>query len=314
MTDWLVLTASLPTSPSGLRVRIWRSLKVTGCASLREGVYILPASAVSATEFWAIERAIREGGADAHMLLLTARNADQEKTFRGLFDRSAQYDEFTQSLKATRKSLKSAGEAELRKAIRSLEQQLQAIRATDFFVSKPTENAIAGLGTLRHEIERKLSPGEPGAGVGSIERLAIADFQGKTWATRKRPWVDRLATAWLIRRFIDHSARFLWLENAKKCPRTALGFDFDNARFTHVGDKVSFEHVMHSFGLEADPALARLGELVHFIDVGGIPVDEAAGLETLVRGLQAQHADDDALLEAAQALFETLYAALRSTK
>jgi hypothetical protein len=314
MTDWLILAASLPTSPSGLRVRIWRSLKVTGCATLREGVYILPAIASSVTEFWGIERSIREGGADAHMLLVTARNVAQDKTFRELFDRSEQYAEFTQSLKEARKSLKSAGEAELRKAIRTLDQQLQAIRITDFFVSKSAESAVAGLETLRHEIERKLSPGEPTAGVGTIERLEITAFQGKTWATRKRPWVDRLATAWLIRHFVDHSARFLWLEDTKKCPKAALGFDFDAATFTHVGDKVTFEVVMHSFGLEVNPALVKLSELVHFIDIGGIPVDEAAGVETLVRGLQAQHADDDGLLDAAQVFFDTLYAALETTK
>lgn len=312
MIDWLILTASLPTSPSGLRVRIWRALKATGCATLREGVHILPAMASSATEFWVIERAIREGGADAHMLSLTARDVAQEKTFRELFDRSEQYAEFTQTLKQTRKSLKSAGEVELRKAIRTLERQLQAIRSTDFFVGKSAQSAAAGLETLRHEIESTLSPGEPIAGVGTIERLEIAAFQGKTWATRKRPWVDRLATAWLIRRFVDDGARFLWLQHTKKCPKTALGFDFDAARFTHVGDMVTFEVVLHSFGLEHNPALAKLGELVHFIDIGGIPVDEAAGVETLVRGLQSQHDDDDALLDAAQALFDTLYAALRT--
>jgi hypothetical protein len=117
----------------------------------------------------------------------------------------------------------------------------------------------------------------------------------------------------LVTRFVDKTPTFLWLPETKKCPKTALGYDFDGATFTHVGDKVSFEVVSASFALDTDPALKRLGELVHFIDVGGIPVDEAPGLEMAVRGLQAQHADDHPLLAAALPLFDAFYAALRTT-
>jgi hypothetical protein len=311
MTEWLVLTASLPTSPSGLRVRIWRALKATGCATLRDGVHILPATAASASDFRAIEQAVRDGGADAHMLELRARDAAQEKAFRALFDRSGPYADFARSLKDARKAVKTKGEAELRKLLRALEQQLQAIRATDHLPGKAAGSAAEGLVTLRAEIERKLSPGEPRPGAGAIERLSRDSFQGRTWATRKRPWVDRLATAWLVQRFVDARPRFLWLDEPRKRPKSALGFDFDGARFSHVDDKVTFEVVAHAFGLDDDAGLRRLGELVHYIDVGGIPVDEAAGVETLVRGLQALHADDDELLAAAGVLFDGLYAAMR---
>jgi hypothetical protein len=311
MNEWLVLTASLPTSPSGLRVRIWRSLKSTGCGTLRDGVYILPSTAASANDLWAIEKAIRSGGADAHMLVLKARDPAQETRFLSLFDRSEQYADFAQALKETRKSLKSAQEPDLRKSLRGLDQQLQAIRAADFFPGKAAEAAAAGLETLRAEIEQQLSPGEPMAASGSIERLERESFQGRTWATRKRPWVDRLATGWLIQRFVDSSPRFVWLAGPGQCPKGALGFDFDGATFTHVGDKVTFEVVAHRFGLEEDPGIRRLGQLVHYIDVGGIPVDEAAGVETIVRGLQAQHDEDDALLAASLVLFDTLYAAMK---
>ncbi len=314
MNDWLVLTAALPTSPSGLRVRIWRALRSTGCATLREGVYILPAAASSASELRAIDQAIRDGGAQAHLLELRARDAAQEKSFRALFDRSAQYAEFAQALKEARKALRASGtrgEPALRKLLRGLDDQLRSIRALDHFPGPAGAAAARDLETLRAEVERTLSPGEPTPGAGAIERQDRASFQGKTWATRKRPWVDRLATAWLIRRFVDARPRFVWLTDPKKCPKSALGFDFDGARFTHVGNKVSFEVVAATFGLDADAALARLGELVHCIDIGGIPVDEAAGVETMVRGLQARHADDDTLLAAACDFFDTLYAALR---
>ena len=310
MLNWLVLTATLPTSPSGLRVRVWRALKAAGCATLRDGVYILPATAPSAKDLWAIEKAIQDGGAEAHMLKLQARDDEQEKTFRGLFDRAEQYADFAQALKVARKTVKSSGEPELRKLLRDLDQQLRAIRATEYFPGRAGAGAADGLETLRAEVEKTLSPGEPTPGTRAMERLSKESFQGRTWATRKRPWVDRLATAWLILRFVDARPRFLWLADPKKCPKSALGFDFDGARFTHTSDKVSFEVVAQAFGLEKDAALKRVGDLVHYIDIGGIPVDEAAGVETMVRGLQAQHDHDDALLAAACALFDALYVAM----
>lgn len=312
MTSWLILTATLPTHPSALRVRVWRALKATGAGTLREGVYLLPSTASTVQSLWDIERLIQESSAEAHMLVVAARDEVQEKTFRGLFDRSDLYAELLQSIKKVRGTFKSASEAALHKALRGLEQQLQAVHAHDFFPGPSFEKASAALVALRQAIERHLSPGEPIPRAEAIERQALADFQGRTWATRERPWVDRLATAWLIQRFVDKSPQFIWLDDPKKCPKTALGFDFDHARFTHLGDKVTFEVVAQTFGLDADEGLQRLGELVHYIDVGGIPVDEAAGVETLVRGLQAQYGQDDALLAASLALFDTLYTAMKA--
>ena len=258
MNTWLLLTATLPTHPSALRVRVWRALKATGAGTLREGVYLLPGTAPTAQALWDIEKLIHDSGADAHMLEVSARDGTQDATFQALFDRSDLYAELLQSIKDARKQIKTAKETELHKALRGLEQQLHAIQAHDFFPRKPGEKASAALTALRQEVAQKLSPGEPSASADAIQRLAVADFQGMAWATRKRPWVDRIATAWLIARFVDKAPRFVWLDDPKKCPKTALGFDFDGARFTHVGELVTFEVVAHSFGLEADSGLQRL--------------------------------------------------------
>lgn len=311
MSSWLILTATLPTSPSGLRVRVWRALKATGAGTLREGVYVLPEHAPTARALLELEATIREAGAEAHLLHVPARDEAQAQAFRALFDRREAYAELLQSIKQARSGVKKAGEAILRKTLRSLGQQWQAIHATDFFPGPHGQKAADALAAFRHEAERHLSPGEPRAADAAIEPRAIADHQGRTWATRKRPWVDRLATAWLVQRFIDRSPRFVWLADPAKCPKTALGYDFDGATFTHVGDRVTFEVVAESFALLGDPALRRLAALVHCIDVGGIPVDEAPGVEALVRGLQALHPRDDALLAAAVPLFDSLYAALQ---
>lgn len=313
MTDWLILTATLPTSPSALRVRVWRALKATAAAALRDGVYVLPADAPMAAALWDIERTISAAGADAHMLVVTARDVAQEQTFRRLFDRSDAYADVLAAIKVARRSIVKGDEAALHKTLRAIEQQLHAVQAIDFFPGKTSHGAIAALAALRREIEQHLSPGEPLPATQAIETLAVADFQRRTWATRKRPWVDRLATAWLIGRFIDDAPKFIWLADPARCPARAIGYDFDGARFTHVGDRVTFEVVARSFALDDDPAIKRIGDLVHYIDVGGIPVDEAPGVETIVRGLHARYASDGALLDAAVGVFDSLHAAAPAT-
>jgi hypothetical protein len=312
MNDWLILTATLPTTPSGLRVRVWRALKATGAGTLREGVYVLPATAPPAIALRELAKTIADAGADAYLLELRARDEAQEQAFRALFDRSEHYAELLQAVKDARKGVEAGSEAELHKTLRGLEQQLQQIQASDFFPGKENARCVDAVAALRREIELHLSPDEPSTTNAVVPSLAIADYQGRTWATRKRPWVDRLATAWLVSRFIDKSPSFIWLSDPKKCPKAALGYDFDGATFTHVGELVTFEVVAKSFGLNETPALARLGRLVHYIDVGGIPLDEAPGVEMMVRGLQAEYPDDDQLLEAAFTFFDTLHTALKA--
>jgi DNA-binding transcriptional regulator PaaX len=133
MTDWLILTATLPTTPSGLRVRVWRALKATGAGTLREGVYVLPATAPSAVALRELAKTIADAGADAYLLELRARDEAQEQAFRALFDRSDHYAELLQAVKDARKGIEAASEAGLHKTLRSLEQQLQQIQASDFF-------------------------------------------------------------------------------------------------------------------------------------------------------------------------------------
>jgi hypothetical protein len=121
-------------------------------------------------------------------------------------------------------------------------------------------------------------------------------------------WIDRAASAWLIRRFIDPKAKFLWLKRVKDCPKSVVGFDFDGAEFTHVDSKVTFEVLLSSFNLEHDAGLARLGALVHHLDVGGIPIAEAPGFATIMAGARSLQQDDDALLKAMTPVLDSLYA------
>lgn len=129
------------------------------------------------------------------------------------------------------------------------------------------------------------------------------------WATRKDPWVDRLASAWLIKRFIDREARFVWIAAPRHRPKKAVGFDFDGAEFTHAGNRVTFEVLLASFGLGKDPGLAKIAAAVHFLDIGGIPVADAKGLETVLRGIKEKARSDDALLAEAMRILDLFYSA-----
>jgi len=204
-------------------------------------------------------------------------------------------------------------ETEARRRHRAVADALAAIQAIDYYPGGAAAQAGADLQALRSALDARFSRGEPQAqaatGIAALER---SRFQGRHWITRARPWVDRLACAWLIRRFIDPAARFSWLAPAGdgpvKTPRGALGFDYDGARFSHVGTLVSFEVLMASFALAGDARLRRMAGAVHYLDAGGIPVAEAAGLESVLAGLRELHADDDALAAAAGQVFDALYA------
>lgn len=307
---WSVLFLTLPTRPSAVRLRIWRALKTLGCGFLRDGTYILPLA--HAARFDSLASEVRAHGGQASVLELSARDEAQRNEVRALFDRAAAYSQWRTQAQALAAALPALEETEARRRWRSTAETLQTLRRIDYYPGSAAEQAQAELDALRHALDASFSRGEPVAQAAhGIPRLERSKFQGRCWATRVRPWVDRLACAWLIRRFIDPEARFVWLADpagATPAPRGALGFDFNGARFTHVGSRVSFEVLAASFGLDADPRLQRIARVVHFLDVGGIPVPEAAGLEAVLSGLREVHADDDSLTMAAAALFDALYA------
>jgi hypothetical protein len=302
-----LLLATLPTQPNAVRLRIWRNLKALGAAALRDGAYLLPADQVA--RFDALAQEVTSHGGSASVLTLAARDAAQSAEWHALFDRSALYAEWRQSLEAARAELPALAETPARRRLRSVADALQTLRAIDYFPGAAAAQAEADLDALRLVLERQLAPDEPRARKHEdIPALEPRRFVGKRWATRARPWVDRLACAWFVRRFIDAQAAFIWLTDTAALPRGAIGFDFDGAQFSHVGTRVSFEVMVASFGFEADERLRRLGAAVHVLDAGGISVPEAAGLEMILAGLRELHADDDALLVAALPVFDGLYA------
>lgn len=307
MMSWRLLILSLPTRSAAARMRVWRALGAMGAAVLRDGVYLLPARPAARQAFESLAREVGKAGGDAHVLALDAVSAQQSARFRALFDRSDDYARLIEKARVVRARLTPRTRKTAAKALRPLRRAYDALRAADQFPGPAAEQAREFLDETGAMIEALGSPGEPVARPGTIARLDVRDYRGRLWATRARPWVDRLASAWLIRRFIDPRARFLWLKDIRRCPKNAAGFDFDGAEFTHVGARVTFETLLASFGFESDPALARLGGLVHCLDVGGVPVAEAAGVESVLRGMREQIVDDNKLLAEAGRIFDHLY-------
>ncbi len=306
-SDWWLLVISLPSRSATARMRVWRGLKALGAAVLRDGVYILPAADNTALTLEEQARAVRRAGGSASVLPLNGLSTAQEEDFRALFDRSADYARLTHALTRVRTGLTPRRAKSMQSRLKQLRREFETIRGTDYFAGPAADHT----GQLLEEAETAttvaLSPGEPRAEDGVIRRLDPKEYRGRSWATRTRPWVDRLASAWLIRRFIDRKAKFIWLKDPTRCPRSAIGFDFDGARFTHVGTRVTFEVLLASFGLDDDPALRHIGQLVHFLDVGGVPPAEARGLEVILRGAREHCLDDDALVVEAGKIFNYLY-------
>lgn len=301
---WIALITSMPTENATARMRAWRSLKASGAAVLRDGVYLMPERADCHQTLHSVALDVR--GADGTALIVRIEEPS-DGSFVALFDRSADFGNLLRDIASAQSRLSLDTAQETLRQARKLRKAFVNLATIDFFPGEAQKQADAALRDLEQRTAWALSPDEPQPVHDALARLRIEDYQGRCWATRSRPWVDRLACAWLIRRYIDPQATVLWLATPADCPAGALGFDFDGAAFTHVGTRVSFEVLLASFGLET-PALRRMGALVHFLDVGGVQPPEAVGIESVLAGLRDTTADDDQLLAMASNIFDGLLA------
>jgi hypothetical protein len=303
---WLALIASLPTAQGGARMRLWRAVKAVGALALRDGAYLLPDTAACRETLEGLAADVRKCGGDAWLVHVAPLDDREVGAWRESFDRAGDYALLIEDARAA-----GLDELPVPHAVRKMQalwRRHAQIVQSDHFPGDPQRHAADMLGKLQEGLTRRTSADEPHAAPAPrpLERLDPVAFRGRIWATRARPWIDRLASAWLIRRCIDPDARFRWLGDAADCRPGWIGFDFDGARFSHGEGRVTFESLLVSFSLDADPSLRRIGELVRFLDIGGTPVREASGIEAALAGLRDHLPDDDTLLEAAGAVFDGL--------
>jgi hypothetical protein len=311
---WLLLVASLPASGATPRMRLWRATKSLGCVSLRDGAYLLPNINDHAHMLAELAEQTNYDGGQAWVLGIHPYPDEKDTGFETLFDRTAEFSEWETAAQQTIKEFASQSPVEVSRSVKRLQKYLDQLRRIDFFPNDASIAALAAWTDLTKASSRLMSSGEPSADERAIEVLDKQDYQGRLWATRQHLWVDRVASAWLIQRFIDASARFLWLDNPGACPPTAVGFDFDGATFTHIDDKVTFEVLMASFGLDADAGLVKIAALVNYLDAGGPATPDAGGFEAILSGTRSRLNDDDSLLAEIGKVFDSLHAHYRIGK
>lgn len=311
---WLALIISLPTRNATARMRVWRGLKALGCGVLRDGVYLLPQANGARAALSERGAEVAAAGGTAQLVTVSPTDEEQAAAWQTLFDRSEDYVHLAREMQALQQAARTMAPAALARKLAALKRSYADLIAIDFFPGAARSHAESVLAQTEQAILSVISPDEPQTVARTIPRLRRAEFRRRTWATRQHPWVDRLASAWLIKRFVDRDAKFLWIESPRHCPPDAVGFDFDGAQFTHVGTRVTFEVLIAAFALEEDRALARLAPVVHFLDTGGVPVEDASGLETILLGARSRTRSDDQLLAETLKIFDYLYSAYQERR
>lgn len=303
METWLVTVAQLPTEDPAARMRVLRTLESLGAAVIREGAYLLPDTPANRQSLGALADYIAKGAGSAQVLHVLASSPAQHEAFKRLFDRSARYENLVKNVESLKVGFGHSDPSALSRVLLKQLREFETISALDFFPTPARARAQQAIAEVDQAI-KKLLFAQTRTDIGPGEKLT-----GRTWATRKPLWADRLASAWLVRRFVDPEGKLLWLDKAEEPPAGAIGFGFDGAHFTPSETRVTYEEILAQLKLGRNPALARIGSIVHFLEARGTPVPEAAGVQTLLQGALRRAQNDDELLAEAEKTFDLLYEA-----
>jgi len=302
---WLLLGHQLPTRSSNARVKTWRRLQQVGAVPARHSVYVLPNTDQCREDFEWIRSEIVALGGEATVFTADAISDGGTDDLVAEFQRAR--DEEYRLLKTdvdrcgkSKSRLRTARDGAARRSLRALRERFSAIERNDFFDAPARRQAADALAAL----EKAAASGRPSPPASGRAPLSPERFRAKRWVTRRRPGVDRMASAWLIRKFIDPHATFAFAD------RTADGdipFDMYAGEFSHQGDSCTFEVLAGRFELKST-AIGKVAQIVHDLDMKDTKYDlpEAAAVGRMVEGLRALHADDQILLERGMAMFAAL--------
>ncbi|MFL6209887.1 MAG: chromate resistance protein ChrB domain-containing protein [Pyrinomonadaceae bacterium] len=326
MQNWLLLIHQLPPKPTNLRVRVWRKLQRLGAVVIKNSVYVLPADEKTHEDFQWLKQEIEAAGGEATVFRAGSVAGATDEEIIAIFrqQRDADYARLTAELGGLAGAIReqrrgghlsasrsARHEAELEKLHAELERSI----ATDFFAARGRAPAIAAYErcqqALRAALSRAGAAGKASADAGGP--LKLAQYQGRRWVTRRNLHIDRLASAWLIKRFIDARPRFVFVTEGETV-EGGIPFDMFGAELTHHGEDCTFETMLKQFGLERDAALKELAEIIHDIDLKDNKFNrlEATGLDAVVRGCAALLQDDRKLIRQCSEVFDGLYALLSS--
>ena len=295
---WLLLIHSIPPHPAYFRAKVGKRLARVGSVAIKNSVYVLPAREATREDFQWIAREIVQEGGEATVCDATFVEGLQNDHVEALFRaaREADYVQLGEEARAARGDLgrrarkKDERAAEAQAELARLKKRLAEILAIDFFGAPGREAAEATIRTIEHRLEEQPAPApdEP--------KPAIGDYRGRTWVTRRNVHVDRIASAWLVLRFIDPKAKLAFVPGqGYRAKEGEVTFDMFEGTFTHVGDRCTFEVLVDVFGLK-DPGLRAIAEIVHDIDVkdGKFDRPEAPGFASLVAAIALTRRDDEA--------------------
>lgn len=310
---WLLLIHQIPPKPNYFRVKIWRRLQRLGAVAVKNSVYVLPKSDQAQEDFQWVLREIVEGGGEASLCEARFVQGLSDEQVEELFQaaRSSDYSQIAEEARRIANSLPANFRVEddrragAESEVDRLKRRLVEVVAIDFFGApgrEAAEGLISGLETRGHPV----GPGMPSA---NPAKARLEELHGRTWVTRKGIHVDRMASGWLIRRFIDPQARFKFVPARGYRPEPReLRFDMFEAEFTHEGDRCTLEILIERIGVN-EPGLKSIAEIVHDIDLKDSKFgrQETAGIDRLIAGIAMAHKDDEMRLSRASAVFDDLY-------
>ena len=321
--EWILLIHQLPPKPTNLRVRTWRKLQKLGAVAIKNSVYVLPANEKTHEDFQWLKQEIESSGGEATVFQAASVEGATDDEIIAVF-RKTRDEEFSAIAaelagvagavrQQTRGKHLSIGrlathESELDK----FHSQLETIIANDFFNAAGRAVALEAYERCQKAI--RAAHGTPSKATQSSVKtgsLDLAKYQGRRWMTRRNLHIDRLASAWLIKQFIDKRPRFYFVAEGETV-EGAIHFDMFGAEFTHHGEDCTFETMLKRFGLSGNKGLREIAEIVHDIDLKDDKFHrlEAAGLNAIINGLSETLRDDRKLLQQCSAIFDGLYSLL----
>jgi hypothetical protein len=319
--EWILLIHQLPQKPTNLRVRTWRKLQTLGAISIKNSVYVLPFNERTNEDFAWLKQEIEAAGGEAAVFrscsvegatdeeIITSFRKERDEDYGKLI---GEFEGLSGAVREQRKSgsLSTAKLGQYETEMTKLRQELEKIVATDFFHASNGKKTQTAFEKCLKELQAvKGKNNQTAEHIKNSTKLNPAEYQNRRWVTRKNLHIDRLASGWLIKRFIDNRPRFYFVTEGESV-ENGISFDTVGADFTHQGEDCTFETLIKSFGLDNDVALRQIAEIVHDIDLKDDKFNrlDATGVSSIIDGFTKLFPDDRRRLQQSGTLFDSLYA------